>query len=334
MSTDRTNRARNTLRAAVRAVTVRTVSSIALAALAYLAAVPAAAGAQALGVAQSPGVAEAMVVARRSIGPVAFIPDSLRGRSGQLRAKIIRPRDLDALRADSLTSLLGDAAFKRPSIWSLADSLGGELFHFITLVPFESKQNGKVGVYRVGRWPAESGRLLNAAYRLPAGFIEVTPENQETQVSSHFRLRDFLTKDQATVWPKALVLDERLLDKLELIVAELRLAGHKAPGLAVMSGFRTPQYNARGGRAGRASNSRHQYGDAADVFVDADGDGRMDDLNGDGKVNLLDAQAFLKLVERVERKYPELTGGAGLYRATSSHGPYVHVDARGERIRW
>lgn len=334
MSTDLTGRLRKAVRSLAGASLVRTISGVILPALACFAALPATAVAQAAGVVQVPAIAEAVVIAMRSSGSVAYISDSLRGRSGQLRVRIIPPRDVGALLVAPIASLLGEAAFKRPSVWSVADSLGRDLFHFITLLPFESKQNGKVGVYRVGRWPAESGRLLNEAYRLPEGFIEVTAENQETRVSTHFRLRDFLTKDQATVWPKALVLDERLLDKLELILIELRAAGHKAPGLTVMSGFRTPQYNARGTRAGRATNSRHQYGDAADVFVDANGDGRMDDLNRDGKVNLLDAQAFLKLVDRVERKYPELTGGAGLYRATSSHGPYVHVDARGERIRW
>jgi hypothetical protein len=30
-------------------------------------------------------------------------------------------------------------------------------------------------------------------YANPQGFIEVTPENQNTPVSEHFRLRDFLT---------------------------------------------------------------------------------------------------------------------------------------------
>ena len=38
--------------------------------------------------------------------------------------------------------------------------------------------------------------------------------------------------------------------------------------MQVMSGFRTPLYNARAGeRGGRSKISRHMYGDAADVFV-------------------------------------------------------------------
>jgi uncharacterized protein YcbK (DUF882 family) len=105
--------------------------------------------------------------------------------------------------------------------------------------------------------------------------------------------------------------------------------------MSVMSGFRTPQYNERGvGAGGRAQNSRHQYGDAADVFVDNDGNGGMDDLNGDGRVTIADARFLAQVVEQVEQAHPKLTGGVGVYSATSAHGPFVHVDVRGTRARW
>ena len=286
------------------------------------------------GAAATSGVTLSSRAPAASTDAVVVIADSLRGLSGRLRARIVRPRETSALRVDPIARLFGDSAFSRPFAWTVRDSLTAEPFSFITLLPFERKQDGRVGVYRVGRWPAESRRARSEAYVTPSGFIEVTEENQDVRVSTHFRLRDFLTKDQAKVWPKALVLDERLIDKLELIVSELRLAGHRADGLTVLSGFRTPQYNARGTRSGRAPDSRHQYGDAADVFVDADGNGRMDDLNGDGKIDLRDAKEFVRIVERVEAKFPALVGGVGMYRTTPSHGPFVHVDARGERARW
>ena len=60
-----------------------------------------------------------------------------------------------------------------------------------------------------------------------------------------------------------------------------------------MSGFRTPQYNVAGGNTGgRAGLSRHMYGDAADVFIDNDGDGVMDDLNRDGRSSIEDARVI------------------------------------------
>jgi hypothetical protein len=76
------------------------------------------------------------------------------------------------------------------------------------------------------------------------------------------------------------------------------------------------------------------YGDAADGWVDNDGDGVMDDLNGDGRIDLRDAEIILRAVERVEAKYPGLVGGCGLYNAGPAHGPFVHIDARGYRARW
>jgi hypothetical protein len=205
----------------------------------------------------------------------------------------------------------------------------------ILVRPFSDKRGGRIGSYRIGFWPRERGRTSSASYANPDGFIEVTRENATTRVSEHFRLGDFLTHDQPTVWPKYLVLREELVDKLELVITELGRQGIGVRHMNVMSGFRTPQYNATGGETGgRADLSRHMYGDAADVFVDNDRDGRMDDLNRDGRVDHRDAQVVLAALERVERAHPDLAGGAGVYRATSSHGPFTHVDVRGRRARW
>jgi hypothetical protein len=212
---------------------------------------------------------------------------------------------------------------------------GGPQIAFITLLPFSLKTGGRVGDYHVGYWPAERRRARTEMYENPDGFIEVTPENQDTPVSEHFRLKDFLTHDQEGVWPKYLVLRETIVDKLELIIDDLKAHGHRVDRLVVMSGFRTPEYNAQGvGRhGGRAQDSRHQFGDAADIFVD-NGSGEMADLNGDGRIDSRDARVILESVDRVEAAHPELVGGAGVYRGTSVHGPFLHVDCRGTPARW
>jgi uncharacterized protein YcbK (DUF882 family) len=223
----------------------------------------------------------------------------------------------------------------RPGIYTIEDSSVTRPFSFITLVPFEEKKAGRLGSYRMGSWPSERRRVRSDSYVAPDGFIEVTLANQDHQVSDHFRLRDFLTHDQQSVWPKYLVLREELIDKLELVIGELEQSGFPVEHMVVMSGFRTPQYNARGvGAGGRARDSRHQFGDAADVFVDNDRNGRMDDLNRDGRVNTKDAAFLARIVERVELAHPEFVGGVGIYRATRAHGPFVHVDTRGVRARW
>jgi hypothetical protein len=259
--------------------------------------------------------------------------DSLFGHSGKLRVKLVAdPRDLGLTRIARFFGLEGDP---KPGIYEAKDSVVSRPFSLIALLPFTAKSAGKVGTYRVGSWPSENRPARSPAYRNPAGFIQVTPDNQDTRVSEHFRLRDFLTKDQQGVWPKYLVLREPLVDKLELIIDDLAKRGISVKRMTVMSGFRTPQYNVKGvGSGGRASDSRHQYGDAADVFVDNDGNGRMDDLNRDGRVDHRDAQVILDAAERIERAYPTLVGGGGLYRATKAHGPFAHIDVRGARARW
>lgn len=213
--------------------------------------------------------------------------------------------------------------------------LRGPLFTFLTQRPFTDKVNGRIGRYLIGFWPGENRRVTTLAYQNPRGFIEVTNDNQNTRVSEHFRLRDFLTHDQVGTWPKYLVLREELVDKLELVIQQLEKQGVAVRHMAVMSGFRTPQYNGSGGEtSGRSGLSRHMYGDAADVFVDNNRDGRMDDLNRDGRSDHRDARVILDAVERVERMHPELAGGVGVYRANSAHGPFAHVDVRGWRARW
>jgi hypothetical protein len=206
----------------------------------------------------------------------------------------------------------------------------------LALVPLRAKRGASWQGYRVGFWPGErTANARGARYAPPPGFLEVTPENQDLPLTTRFRVRDFLTKDQPNVWPKVLVIRLPLLDKLELIAEELEAVGQPA-AVRVMSGFRTPQYNALGvgPRGGRARNSRHMYGDAADIFVDADGDGRMDDLDRDGQVTVRDARWLAGLAARVESRYPEMSGGIGVYRATAVHGPFVHVDTRGTPARW
>jgi uncharacterized protein YcbK (DUF882 family) len=287
--------------------------------------------------------------------PLDFL-DALRGRSGKLQAAFRSPGDtltspeerpapeLNArfeARSGSQTVSEDFTAPKDPGVYKLAVEMNKatraiEDLKVITLVPFAEKKNDRIGPYYLGRWPFERGGTPpRPSYANPTGFVEVTRENQDTPVSEHFKLRDFLTKDQFDVWPKYLLIDSRLVDKLELIVQELQAEGHPVEHVQIMSGFRTPIYNHRGGNtAGRASLSRHMYGDAADIFVDDDRNRVMDDLNGDGRIDPADAEVIARAAERVEAKYPALVGGVGIYPACCGHGPFTHVDVRGYRARW
>jgi uncharacterized protein YcbK (DUF882 family) len=206
----------------------------------------------------------------------------------------------------------------------------------IRMLPMSVKTNGRVGRYRIGSWPCERGNCpANPIYRTPAGLIEVTPENKEIFLSEHIQLKDYITKLQESVWPKYVVVDPQNLDKIELVVQELERMGHPVRNLFAVSGFRSPWYNAGGGNtAGRGQLSRHMYGDAMDIAVDNDRNGLMDDLNGDGRINLADARVIGEAVDRVERKYPSLVGGMHYYPPTGGHRGMVHIDTRGNRARW
>ena len=258
--------------------------------------------------------------------------DTLYGRSGKLRARFVNGA-IASVPFEYLSRLVSSLFAPTPVSVAARDTAPTRPLAFIRLLPFSTKQGARIGRYAIGFWPGERGRNMSPAYRNPDGFIEVTPENQATQISEHFRLRDFLTHDQQSVWPKYLVLRTELVDKLELVIEELRRSGHPVRRVTVMSGFRTPQYNGPGGE-GRSGLSRHMYGDAADVFVDNDGDGNMDDLNRDGRIDHRDARVILDAAERVERAHPELAGGVGVYRGNGAHGPFAHVDVRGWRARW
>ena len=278
--------------------------------------------------------------------------ESARGLSGKLRATIQpapAPLTPDTLPAGGRLQYSNGgevvSAPKASGVWRVMLAVGNALrpvsnFNVITMLPFSTKQNGKIGLYYVGNWPSEQRKVGPSkapatAYANPAGFIEVTPENADTPVSEHFKLRDFLTHDQPNVWPKYLVLQQKLIDKLELVLEDLAAHGVDVSGVRVMSGFRTPRYNAGGGNtAGRAGLSRHMYGDASDIYIDDKGDGQMDDLNHDGRITIADSKVISESVDRVEAAHPELVGGAGVYTAAPGHGPFIHIDTRGYRARW
>jgi uncharacterized protein YcbK (DUF882 family) len=205
----------------------------------------------------------------------------------------------------------------------------------VTFVPLTAKKEGRIGNYFLGMWPFEQKAAPSQAYMTPAQLIEVTYKNINLQLSKHFKLADFVDKDQASVWPKYLALDTRLVDKLELIIDELTNAGYHVQHLAVMCGFRSPYSNATfGDPRGRGKLSQHMFGDAADIYVDNKGTGWTEDINRDGRVDLQDAKIIALAAERVEAKHPHLVGGIGIYPGNGAHGPFIHVDVRGQVARW
>ncbi len=206
------------------------------------------------------------------------------------------------------------------------------ILNIFVLEPFSNMQGEYINGYRIGNYPIIPDKYKES-YTLPKGFIKVTRENKDTFLTPHFKLSQFICKQQSN-YPKYIVLKELLLNKLEYLLVQVNKKGFYADTFHIMSGYRTPYYNKM---LGNVELSRHVFGDAADIYIDVNPrDGQMDDLNGDGRVTIKDANLLYNTVEESynNREYQEYIGGLGLYRKTSSHSPFIHIDTRGYKARW
>jgi hypothetical protein len=240
-------------------------------------------------------------------------------------------RNGDTALATTAQPLAGDkvtapdtAGFYRLALLKSGQQRQVEGLTLAVLVPFEEKERGYIRGYRIGTYLAERVRGKTPP---PEGFLEIMSADVEIPITRHLKVGDFLNHDQIGKWPSYSAINPKLLDKLELVIAEIaRWHGEKAVAdieIDVHSGFRSPERNRRVRRA--ASDSQHQYGDAADVAIDA---------NGDGKITAIDTRMVGLAVEIVELKHPDLVGGLGIYTSGHASTNYVHIDVRGKRARW
>lgn len=205
------------------------------------------------------------------------------------------------------------------------------LINVFVKVPL-AKMNGEfLNGYRIGKYP-EKPLNDNPVYAKPKGLIEVTEANQFTKISPNFTLSDFVCKQEGK-FPKYVLIRSRLLLKLEYIHGVLISKGISLTKFKFISAYRTPFYNKS---IGNVKNSRHIYGGAADIYIDEDNNGRMDDLNKDGKLDQKDAEYLYKLIDEHHTKgeYKEYIGGLGKYKRTTAHPAFIHIDTRGFKARW
>jgi uncharacterized protein YcbK (DUF882 family) len=263
------------------------------------------------------------------------VPLEIHGEPSSLSYQWLRVRtaqEVDSVTFEPPLPLAG-AQLRAPSFpgfYRLALVRGGDrqVVDGVTLavmVPFSWKLGSTLNGYRIGTYLSERRKGREEAS--PLGFVEVQPEQLDLPVSSHFRLADFITRDKQTTWPRYAAVDPKVLDKVELVLSKLSTwqlhSARSGNGITVdvHSGFRTPIHN-RGVRRA-AQDSRHQYGDAVDIAIDA---------NGDGRVTAVDARVVGMAVDSVEAEHPDLVGGLGTYGRRA--GSYVHIDTRGKRARW
>ena len=199
------------------------------------------------------------------------------------------------------------------------------------MTPATEVIDGYLNGYRIGKYPAEKYKNKES-YRNPLGFIEVNEENKDMFLSPHFQLKQFLCKQKSN-WPKYVVINPRMLRKLELVLEKLNESGIKANTLFLMSAYRTPFYNKA---IGNVKYSRHIFGDAIDLYVDKNHDAVMDDLNKDGIISMKDAEIIQSIVNKIDNdpEYNDLLGGMGKYNKNAAHTYFIHIDTRGYKARW
>ncbi|MEH6588964.1 MAG: D-Ala-D-Ala carboxypeptidase family metallohydrolase [Halioglobus sp.] len=205
------------------------------------------------------------------------------------------------------------------------------VIHLFVTVPASAIEDEILNGYRMGP-PPPGHPVYPELYRAPIGFIEISEDLLDTRLSPHFTLRQFVCK-QHSEYPKYLAMKESLPVMLEGLLTAVRERGYPAQTFGVISGYRTPWYNHK---IGNVSNSRHVYGDAMDLYIDIDRDGKMDDLDGDGDQDLQDVVILAEIADQYMRRPGNslVYGGVGRYGKTSRHGGFVHVDTRGYAARW
>lgn len=192
--------------------------------------------------------------------------------------------------------------------------------------PFNAN-NKQLNNYQIGLYPAPYKGYTQ--YSAPNGFIEIFEKDLTRQLTPHVQVKNVICK-QVSGFPKYLYVNNDGLMMLEELLSFVQNEGIKVSKFAFISGYRTPHYNRS---IGNGKHSRHQYGDAFDLYIDEDGDGRMDDLNGDGKLTVADVDVLYKVFEKFQ-KQSRYNGGIGRYKPASHHGGFVHIDNRGFTARW
>lgn len=240
-----------------------------------------------------------------------------------------------SLKSESLT--INSLSIKSPAnpgvypVQVIHESGEQMLLNVMVLTPISQKKGEYLNGYRIGNYPTTPLRD-NPIYNRPTGLFEVTKENENTKLTPHFTLKQFLCK-QAGDFPKYVILRERLLLKLEYLLEKTNRTGYAIETFGFISGYRTPFYNKS---IKNVQYSRHVYGGAADIFIDQDKNGAMDDLNKDGVIDEKDVRIFYQIVdsEYDKKDYHKFRGGLGFYKRNKVHHGFIHVDVRGTKARW
>lgn len=219
---------------------------------------------------------------------------------------------------------------RRHGIYRVTASDSSRVQEWMILVPLSSSQ---VRTATVNSFPLGFYGDGNTRDDLPdRGFIELRQEDYYSRVSTHLTFADLLCHTEGN-WPQYMVLDTRMVDKLERILSEVTEYYPEARIIHCISGFRTPAYNAAIGN--ETGFSLHLYGAAADIWIESwPGNGLIDDLDRNKRIDVFDGETIVEAARRLEASGEVAAGGASAYRWIPTHGPFVHIDTRGSAAVW
>lgn len=213
------------------------------------------------------------------------------------------------------------------------DSSTAEIkINVFVLHPREKKNGQYLENFRIGYYP-EIPADKKEHYIKPDGFWKIDESILDVNLTPHFKVKQFLTK-QSNQLPQFIAIQESLLLKLEFFLEEVNKAGYQAETFGIVSLYRTPYFNKKLGN--NTDFSRHLFGDAADIYIDNSGNGWMDDLNGDGQSTKADADILYELAVKFDQKeeFSHLQGGICSYKGNGVRGSFIHIDTRGFHVSW
>jgi len=192
--------------------------------------------------------------------------------------------------------------------------------------------------------PVRRVRENAAQYQPPHFFAQLGANGATLKIGDNLELGQLIAfRDKRDTEGRKIYTTERhtdflppradLIDKLIKLRERLRQKNVPVTKFWITSGFRTPDYNRS---IGGATFSRHCYGDAVDLCIDENDDKRMDDLNGDGKIDRKDGLVIANAVRELEAEGAVVVGGIGVYEwdGDDSVRSHVHIDCRGYVSRW
>ncbi len=211
------------------------------------------------------------------------------------------------------------------------------------LVPFHAPDavSGTVAGVSIGKYPNPSQgtdkvREYPSRHVAPTYFVEINEQTESLKLSPIVKIGDLVcptSKENPTRHVNFAPVDYSLIIKVEAGWQLFSARNPEIPNWRFISWFRTPAHNKR---ERGSSFSRHIYGDALDIIVDLNDDWRMDDLNGDRRIDMKDALVIASVFEELETTFALPWGGVGTYEypGDESMGAAVHIDTRGFWARW